>query len=75
LRKAKRIEVMAVIVQKRLLNADEASQYLSIGKTTLYSWVKRSKIAVIKLDSCTRFDVLELDAFVEELKANRGKND
>ncbi len=65
---------MAVIINKRLLNADEASEYLSIGKTTLYSWVKRSKIPVLKIDSCTRFDVLELDEVVEKLKAERQAN-
>ena len=65
---------MPVIVQKRLLNANEASEYLSIGKTTLYSWVKRSKIPVLKIDSCTRFDVLELDEVVEKLKAERQAN-
>ena len=64
---------MAVIVNKRLLNVDEASEYLSIGKTKLHSWIKRKKIPVIKLDSSTRFDVLELDVFVEELKAERDK--
>ena len=62
---------MAVVVNKRLLNADEASAYLSIGKTMLYSWIKRGKIPIIKLDSCTRFDVVELDAVVEKLKAER----
>ncbi len=65
---------MPIVVQKRLLNANEASEYLSIGKTTLYSWVKRSKIPVLKIDSCTRFDVLELDEVVEKLKAERQAN-
>ena len=59
---------MAIVVHKRLLSVDEAAEYLSIGKTKLHSWIKRKKIPVIKLDSSTRFDVLELDEFVEELK-------
>ena len=62
---------MAVVVNKRLLNAEEASNYLSIGKTMLYSWIKRGKIPTLKLDSCTRFDVTELDEVVEKLKAER----
>ena len=64
---------MAIVVHKRLLSVDEAAEYLSIGKTKLHSWIKRNKIPVIKLDSSTRFDVLELDAFVDELKAERDK--
>ena len=65
---------MSVVVNKRLLNANGASEYLSIGKTTLYSWVKRGKIPLLKIDSSTRFDVLELDAFVESLKNERDGN-
>ena len=64
---------MAIVVHKRLLSVDEAAEYLSIGKTKLHSWIKRKKIPVIKLDSSNRFDVLELDAFVDELKADRDK--
>ena len=64
---------MAIVVHKRLLSVEEAAEYLSIGKTKLHSWIKRKKIPVIKLDSSTRFDVLELDAFVDGLKADRDK--
>ena len=62
---------MPVIITKRLLDSKEAAEYLSIGRTKLHSWIKRKRIPVIKLDSSTRFDVLELDDFVEELKAER----
>ena len=65
---------MAVIINKRLLNADEASEYLSIGKTTLYSWVKRGKIPIIKIETCTRFEVDDLDDVILKLKAERDKN-
>ena len=65
---------MAVIINKRLLNADEASEYLSIGKTTLYSWVKRGKIPIIKIETCTRFEVDDLDNVILKLKAERDKN-
>ena len=64
---------MAIAVNKRLLNADEASDYLSIGKTKLYSWVKRGKIPVLKIDSSTRFCIEELNEFVDTLKADRDK--
>ncbi len=62
---------MSVVVNKRLLRAKEASEYLSIGLTTLHSWVRRGKIPVVRIDSCTCFDVLELDEVVEKLKAER----
>ena len=65
---------MAVVINKRLLNADEASEYLSIGKTTLYSWVKRGKIPIIKIETCTRFEVDDLDDVVLKLKGERDQN-
>ena len=60
-----------VVVDKRLMNADEASYYLGIGKTKLYSWMKRGKVPFLKIDNATRFDVNELDELVEKLKTER----
>jgi len=65
---------MPVVITKRLLDSKEAAEYLSIGRTKLYSWIKRKRIPVIKLDTSIRFDVLELDQFVEGLKSERDKN-
>ena len=62
---------MAVIIHKRLLDTTEAAAYLSIGETKLYEWAKRGKVPSLKLDSCRRLDVRELDEFVEKVKAER----
>ena len=59
---------MAVIIHKRLLDAKEAAEYLSISLAKLYQWLKNKKIPSVSIDSCRLFDVHDLDEFVESLK-------
>ncbi|HPG41559.1 MAG TPA: helix-turn-helix domain-containing protein [bacterium] len=61
---------MSVIVTKRLMDAKEASQYLSISRTKLYELLKKKVINSITIDSRRLFDVEDLDMFVNQLKAN-----
>ena len=61
---------MSVIVTKRLMDAKEASQYLSISRTKLYELLKKKIINSITIDSRRLFDVEDLDMFVNQLKAN-----
>ncbi len=59
---------MPVVIHKRLLNAKAAADYLSISKSKLYYWMDAGKIPSLRIDSCRRFDVNDLDEFVEKLK-------
>jgi len=61
---------MSVIVHKRLLDAKEASNYLSISRTKLYELLKKKKINSITIDTRRLFDVEDLDSFVNQLKSN-----
>lgn len=61
---------MSVIVTKRLMDAKEASQYLSISRTKLYELLKKKIINSITIDSRRLFDVEDLDTFVNQLKSN-----
>ena len=58
---------MAVIVHKRLLDAKEAADYLSISRSKLYDWLAKGKIPSVTIDSCRLFDVQKLDQFVDQL--------
>jgi excisionase family DNA binding protein len=58
-----------LIVNKRLLDSKEAAKYLSISRSKLYQWADSGKIPSMKLDRRRLFDVLDLDAFVDSLKA------
>lgn len=56
---------------KRLLDAKKAAEYLSISRAKLYQWVDRGRIPSVRIDGRRLFDILELDEFVENLKAEQ----
>ena len=64
---------MPVILQKRLLDAKAAANYLSISRSKLYQWVDRERIRSVRIDTRRLFDVNDLDEFIESLKAEQGK--
>lgn len=66
---------MAVIVNKRLLDAKEAAAYLSISRSKLYDWLAKGKIPSVSIDTCRLFDVEKLDEFVDQLNGNRKSQD
>ena len=56
----------------RLLDVEGLEKYLSIPKATIYSWKCAGKIpakAIVRLGRSLRFDVKEIDAWVEENRA------
>ncbi len=55
-------------MNNRLLSIVEASEYLGITKGTLYSWVCQRKIPVVKMGSLNKFDIKDLDQWIEEHK-------
>jgi excisionase family DNA binding protein len=59
---------MAVIINKRLLDAKAAAEYLSISRSKLYQWTDAGKVVSLKIDGRRLFDVLDLDEFIERLK-------
>ena len=63
---------MAVVLNKRLLDVKSAAEYLSIGKTLLYQWIKAGKIPCLKINSRRLIDVNDLDKFIDELKLRQG---
>ena len=60
---------MPVVLTKRLLDSKEAAEYLSISRSKLYQWAEKGKIRSVRIDSRRLWDVIELDNFVEKLKA------
>ena len=59
---------MPVIMTKRLLSEKETCNYLSIGRTKLYQLVKRGQIVPVRIDSAPRYDLNDLDRFIDKLK-------
>lgn len=51
--------------QNRLLNVQDAAQYLAVSVSTLYGWVWQRKIPFVKLGRAVRFDLVELERFID----------
>ena len=56
-------------ISKRLFTVREAAEYLAIAETTLYHWVARREVAVVRLRrKAVRLDRQDLDALIERVK-------
>lgn len=54
------------MIQKRLLNADELAQMISVNRDTLYRWVSQRKIPCVKIGRSTKFDTEVIDKWIKE---------
>lgn len=55
-------------ITKRILTTAEAARYINIGKRTLQEHVSAREISSIKIGRSIRFDIADLDAFIEGRK-------
>lgn len=56
---------MEIVENNRLLNMDEASDYLNIQKSTLYQLCMRHQIPCAKIGKLNRFRKKDLDSWIE----------
>jgi excisionase family DNA binding protein len=54
------------IVGKRLLNVEEAAQYLGLEVDTIYKKSRLRELPSVKVGRALRFDVVALDRYVEQ---------
>jgi excisionase family DNA binding protein len=47
-----------------LINIRQASQFLSVSVSTLYGWIWQRRIPYIKVGRAVRFDIQDLEKFV-----------
>jgi excisionase family DNA binding protein len=57
----------------RLITVQAAAEYLSVSVSTLYGWVYQRRIPFVKVGRALRFDLGDLDRFIEENR-NRPKS-
>ena len=50
---------------RRLLTVQEASECLAVSVSTLYGWVWQHRIPFVKMGRAVRFDLVELEQFIE----------
>jgi len=51
--------------ERKLMTVLDASDYLNVPTATLYTWVHQKKIAHLKFGRSLRFDIADLNAWVE----------
>ena len=55
-------------MNKRLLNVEEAAEYIGSTPGSIYQKVHNGKIPFVKIGRSVRFDIIDLDAFIEQKK-------
>jgi excisionase family DNA binding protein len=55
-------------IQQRLLTVKEASRYLCISERTLFAMTKENLIPAVRLKRAVRYDINDLDKFIELAK-------
>ena len=53
---------------RRMVIIGEVAEFLKVKKATLYSWVSNGKIPSYKLNGLIRFDMDEIEGWVEQSK-------
>lgn len=57
-------------IQQCLLNVKEASRYLCVCEKTLYNMTKKNFIPAVRMKRTVRYDIKDLDKFIESAKGN-----
>lgn len=55
-----------MIDSKRLLNINAAAAYMGVSPNTLYQWVSQRRFPFVKVGRLTRFDIKQLDLWIEK---------
>ena len=51
-----------------LMDIKETSEYLGCTVNTLYSWTSQKRIPYVKIGRLTKFDQMDIDAWIENNK-------
>jgi len=52
----------------RLMRSRQAAAYLAVSDRKLWSLTKEGRIPAVKFDRVVRYDVVDLDEFIREMK-------
>ena len=52
----------------KLMTSKQAAKYLCISERKLWDLQKLQRIPVVRIDRSVRFDIADLDSFIEQLK-------
>ena len=58
-------------MEKRLLNIGEVSGYTGLSVNTIYQWVCQRRIPFVKCGRLTKFDIRDIDRWIETKKVKK----
>lgn len=58
-------------LNKKLVKIEELASYLDTPVATLYTWTHQRKIPHVKMGRSLRFDLVEIDQWIEQRKVAR----
>jgi excisionase family DNA binding protein len=53
-------------MDKRYIGIKDLGQYIGVSTNTIYSWIWLKKIPYVKMGKLVRFDLQEINAWVQE---------
>ena len=56
------------VATRRVLNLDEAAEYCGLTRDSFKKKVVRDRLRKVRLDRCWRFDIADLDTWINEHK-------
>jgi len=71
---AEKLKIVPKTVERRLLTIKELSEYTGMSVHTLYEWVHLRKVPFVKFGRSVRFDLKDIDRFIEKLKVDEQEN-
>lgn len=52
----------------KLMKSKQAAEYLCISERKLWDLQKTQRIPVVRIDRAVRYDIVDLDSFIDEFK-------
>lgn len=61
--------MIKTLIKKDYLRPDEAAEYLSVGRKTIYRWIDEGKIEVVKIGNLIRIPQEQLTKILKKSSA------
>lgn len=58
-------------MDKRYLSVREVSEYMGLARMTIYHWIAERKINCYKFGRLVKFDMQEIEKFIESRKVKK----
>ena len=68
---SRRMIIKYTTVTKRFISVKAIAEYLDLKVDTIYAWVYQKKIPYVKIGRCVKFDLQEIEDWLNKKKAEK----